>query len=253
MNRIHRAAAHPDDRLTAKPGAWGELALTLPVFLTYQLGVVFLHVRNASDLLSGRLLELAHGDRLTYLALTAVLATAMVGVFALLGRGHALRPRKLVQIALEGSAYAISMGAASSWLVGKLFARVSPAAAEGPFAGLIMSLGAGFYEEIAFRVALFGLGAKLLVWLIARQRIALVGSSPVPRPRALFVMAAWALVCAFAFSLVHYLGPLGDAFDARSFVARVVLGLALTLVYGARGFAAAVWTHALYDIWVLVL
>jgi len=26
----------------------------------------------------------------------------------------------------------------------------------------------------------------------------------------------------------------------------------LTLVYATRGFAAAVWTHALYDIWVLV-
>jgi hypothetical protein len=39
----------------------------------------------------------------------------------------------------------------------------------------------------------------------------------------------------------------------RSFVARGVLGLALTLVFAARGFAAAVWTHALYDISVLVL
>jgi len=35
-------------------------------------------------------------------------------------------------------------------------------------------------------------------------------------------------------------------------VARAVLGLALTLVYSMRGFAAAVWTHALYDVWVLV-
>ncbi|MDP9037381.1 MAG: CPBP family glutamic-type intramembrane protease [Myxococcota bacterium] len=252
MNRT-RAAAHPDHGLTAKPGAWGELALTLPVFLTYQFGVVFLHVRNASDVVSGRLLDFAHGDRLTYFALTAALATAMIAIFALLGRGHALRPGKLVQIALEGATYAVAMGVASSWLVGKLFARVSPVAAEGPFAGFVMSLGAGFYEEIAFRVALFGLGAKLLVWLVARQRLALVGSSPALGPKAFLVVAAWALVCAFGFSLVHYLGPLGDAFDARSFVARVVLGLALTLIYGARGFAAAVWTHALYDIWVLVL
>jgi hypothetical protein len=52
---------------------------------------------------------------------------------------------------------------------------------------------------------------------------------------------------------MHYVGALGDAFDLRSFVARAVLGLALTLVYAMRGFAAAVWTHALYDVWVLVL
>ena len=32
--------------------------LTLPVFLVYQLGVVFLHVRNATDLVTAQLLEL---------------------------------------------------------------------------------------------------------------------------------------------------------------------------------------------------
>jgi hypothetical protein len=66
-------------------------------------------------------------------------------------------------------------------------------------------------------------------------------------------MVAWALASAVIFSGMHYLGPLGDPFDARSFVARGVLGLALTLVYATRGFAAAVWTHALYDVWVLVM
>jgi hypothetical protein len=30
-------------------------------------------------------------------------------------------------------------------------------------------------------------------------------------------------------------------------------GLAFTLIYAFRGFAPAVWTHAIYDIWVLVL
>ena len=36
----------------------------------------------------------------------------------------------------------------------------------GRFVGFVMSLGAGFYEELTFRVVLFGLGAKLLVWLV---------------------------------------------------------------------------------------
>jgi hypothetical protein len=65
-------------------------------------------------------------------------------------------------------------------------------------------------------------------------------------------MVAWAIVSAAVFSGMHYIGPLGDAFDERSFVARAVLGLALTLVFAMRGFAAAGWTHALYDMWVLV-
>ena len=248
-------AATEHEGFAAKPGAWGELALTLPVFVVYQLGVVFLNVRNATDLVTVRLLELSHGDRLLYLGLTASIGLVMSGVFAVLGRGQTLHPRKLVQIVIEGAAYAIAMGAATSWIVGKLFAGPSASAVadSGPFTGLVMSLGAGFYEELAFRAILFGLGAKVLVWLFARQKMTLVGSAPRLSFTSIVVMIVWAVACAAAFSGMHYLGSLGDTFELKSFVARMVLGLMLTLVYAMRGFAAAVWTHALYDVWVLVL
>jgi hypothetical protein len=258
-------ATTDQEGLAAKPGAWGELALTLPVFLVYQLGVVFLNVRNATDLVTGRLLELSHGDRLLYLGLTASIGVLMSAVFAVLGRGQTIHGRKLVQIVIEGAAYAIAMGAATSWVVGKLFAASSASllgaanavpvvrtSLGGPFTGVVMALGAGFYEELAFRAVLFGLGAKVLVWLLARQKVGLVGRAPRLSLLSLAVMVVWALFCAAAFSAMHYVGGLADAFDVRSFVARAVLGLMLTLVYVMRGFAAAVWTHALYDVWVLV-
>ena len=108
--------------LTAKPGGWTELALTLPVFLVYQLGVVFLNVRNATDLVTVRMLALANGDRMTYLELTSGVGLALMFVFGFLGRGQAFRPSKILQIALEGAAYAIAMGTATSWVVGKMFA-----------------------------------------------------------------------------------------------------------------------------------
>ena len=54
------------------------------------------------------------------------------------------------------------------------------------------------------------------------------------------------------FSAVHYIGPMSDSFQLPSFLFRLVLGLVLTLIFATRGFAAAVWTHALYDVWVLV-
>jgi hypothetical protein len=245
---------HPADSppLTAKPGAWNEIALTLPVFLIYQIGVVFLNVRNATDLVTERLLDVSHGDRLTYLELTGGLGLATLAAFALLGRGQGLRLGRLVQICIEGAAYAMAMGAASSWVVGKLFAGRHAPVVSGPVAGVVMSLGAGFYEELAFRVILFGLGAKVLVRVFAGQRVTFVRDAPPPRPAAILVMSIWAVAGAALFSGMHYVGPLGDSFDVRSFVARAVLGLALTLVYSTRGFAAAVWTHALYDVWVLV-
>jgi hypothetical protein len=242
-----------EEGFAAKPGALGELALTLPVFLVYQLGVAFLGVRNATDMVTARLLELAQGDRMTYLLMTVGLGVGLSLVFVVLGRGQAFRPAKVAQIAVEGAAYAIAMGAATSWVVGKMFAGVPPAAIRGPFTGLVMSLGAGFYEELAFRVLLFGMGAKVLVWLLSGQHVSLIGRSPRLSARAMAVVVVWGLACAAAFSGMHYVGPMGDAFEARSFVARAVLGLALTLVYVSRGFAAAVWTHALYDVWVLVL
>jgi membrane protease YdiL (CAAX protease family) len=247
------AMQHDPQALSAKPGAWAELALTLPVFLAYQLGVVFLHVRNATDLVTGQLVRISGGDLGTYLALTVGIGLVLFVVFAVLGRGQTLNGRKILQIMVEGAAYAIAMSTATSWIVGKLFAGPTAAAEGGPVAGLIMSLGAGFYEELAFRAVLFGLGAKLLVWIFAHQRVGLVGQAPRPSLSAVLIMAVWALVCAAIFSGMHYVGALGDPFDARSFVARAVLGLALTVVYATRGFAAAVWTHALYDIWVLVL
>jgi hypothetical protein len=239
--------------LTSKPGGWTELALTLPVFLIYQVGVVFLNVRNATDIVTGRLLEWANGDRMTYLELTSGVGLALLFVFGLLGRGQGFRASKVFQIALEGAAYAIAMGTTTSWVVGKMFAGPPARLVDGPFTGVVMALGAGFYEELAFRVILFGLGAKLLVWLFVRQRVGLVGGGPRLSAGAVFIMFLWSLVSAAIFSGLHYVGPMGDAFDARSFVARAVLGLTLTLVYASRGFAAAVWTHALYDVWVLVM
>ena len=59
----------------------------LPVFLVYQLGVVFLNVRNATDLVTAQLMAFSHGDRLLYLGLTISIGLILCGVFAVLGTG----------------------------------------------------------------------------------------------------------------------------------------------------------------------
>jgi hypothetical protein len=250
--------------LTDKPGAWVDLALTLPIFVGYQLGVVFLKVKNASDLVTGPLLRLANGSRLNYLGMTLAIGVVFAGVFVMLGRGHAFRTKKFVQIAVEGAVYAVVMRMGANYVVGRLPMAVlltcglgprpqtmgvsivdaSPLGGD-PVTGLVMSLGAGFYEELAFRVVLFGLGAKVLVSLLARQKMNLVENGPRLTFKSLCIMVAWALVSAAIFSGVHYVGALGDTFQVGSFVFRFVLGLALTLIFVTRGFAAAVWSHAL--------
>jgi hypothetical protein len=130
---------------------------------------------------------------------------------------------------------------AAAYVVGRMF--LAGGHSMDPWTGLVMSLGAGFYEEIAFRVILFGLGAKLVLLLL-----------PLLLPfKQKLVTVLWAVVAAAIFSGWHYVGPYGDPFEAKSFVFRAVCGLVFTIIYHFRGFAPAVWTHALYDIWVLVL
>jgi hypothetical protein len=55
-----------------------------------------------------------------------------------------------------------------------------------------------------------------------------------------------------AFSAVHHLGPYGDKLLLGVFTFRVLAGLLFGLLFWFRGFAVAVYTHALYDVLVLV-
>lgn len=225
-------------------GPWADLALTLPIFLIYHLFVVFLDVRNAADVVTRELVQLAQHSLPAYGGLTLAIGATFAGILIVAGREHELHWQRFLWVALEGIAYAVAMRFVASYVVGSLPAivGVTELGLRDRFAGLVMSLGAGFYEEIAFRVLLFGLGAKVLLWLF-----------PVPTPfkRAL-ITVGWALVAAAVFSGWHYVGELGDPFELRSFVFRWVCGLVFTVIYAFRGFAPAVWTHTLYDIWVLV-
>lgn len=218
-----------------------DLVLTLPMFVGYHLGVIFLPVRNAADVVTRELVALVHHDMAAYGGLTLAIGFVYVLVLGLAGRGHALRWQRFALIAGEGIAYAVAMRLAASYVVGRVF--LAGGMPLGAFAGTVMSLGAGFYEELAFRVLLFGGGLKLV-------RALYPGS---PLARRLIVPLAWALVSSVVFSGWHYVGALSDTFQAQSFLFRTVCGLVFVLIYAFRGFAPVVWTHTVYDIWVMVL
>lgn len=234
----------------ARPGAWVDLALTLPIFLVYHFGVVFLNVRNATDWLTTRLLELSEGSRPMYLLITAAIGVVFAGIFAWLGRGQAFRSGKFVQVLIEGTVYAALMRIAGAWAAGLFLGPNAPR--EGIVQGVITSFGAGFYEELAFRVLLFGIGGQLLLWILLGEPFrALTGTSRLSA-RGFFVLVGWALACAVVFSGVHYIGPMKYDFELSSFAFRTMLGIVLTAIYSFRGFSTAVWAHAIYDVWVVV-
>ncbi len=223
--------------ITKKSDPWTDLGLTLPIFAFYHLGVVLLPVRNAADMVTGELRDLAKHSLPLYACLTLGIGAVFVAVLGMMGRKTAFEPKRFLFVGLEGGLYAVIMRFVGSYVVGSL--RLAPSADEtGPFGSIVMAMGAGFYEEVVFRVGIYGVGAAVLRKLFPKMAIPL--------------MALWGVAEACAFSAWHYSGGMSDAFDVKSFVFRATCGLFLTLIYQLRGFAPAVWTHTIYDIWVMV-
>jgi len=103
---------------------------------------------------------------------------------------------------------------------------------------LMVSLGAGLYEELLFRVILV-------------SALALIGQRAFGwRP---WVAGAWATVVgAFIFSAFHYIGPYGDTLQLQSFLFRMIGGVVFSALYLLRGFGIVAWTHAGYDVLLLL-
>lgn len=228
----------------SRDNAWTDIALTLPIFLLYHAGVVFLPIRNAADIVTSQLVELAERSMFFYLTLTASVGAVVIVLFLLLGQKRALRWQRFAMITVEGVVYAVAMRVVAGYVVGQLRLDAGAPTHLGLYAGFVMSLGAGFYEELIFRVGIFGLLGQLAM-------LALV-ASPAPWKKFLFWLG-WGMLTSLLFSGWHHLGELGEPFTLSAFVFRWVSGLVFTLIFATRGFATAVWTHTLYDIWVLVL
>ena len=125
-------------------------------------------------------------------------------------------------------------------LQGRLWPQFSPLALaaplrEGLLARVIGFCGAGLYEEVLFRLLLLPAVAFGLERLGASAATA----------------AGWAILATSClFSLAHYVGPLGDAFDLYGFVFRTLAGVFFSLLFLARGFGIVAGTHAAYDLLV---
>ncbi len=221
----------------------------LPLFVLYEVGVVLangrsgpMQVRVGADVWLKNLL--ATVGVAGWLAVTGVVALVGIGIFiSERARRPVLKPWFFAGIVGEAFVYALILAAVVGGAVGALFGRVLwPAAMMQGIPGglgmqLALSIGAGLYEELVFRVLLVG----GLAWGLRRA----VKLEP---GRALVIAA---VVGALVFSGVHHLGPFGEPFTLSAFTFRFLFGLALNGVFLVRGFALAAWTHAIYDVLVV--
>lgn len=242
--------APPSDRRAylrySRTATYGFLA-ALPLLVAYHVLILLVNAGSPRQVRVGA--EVWIQEMLALLGATGMLAlgivVVLVGVAVFAAEREEeipLRQRYFGWMVAESAAYAVVLALLIGWMVGWLFAAAPVLlAAQVSEAGygmqLALSLGAGIYEELVFRVLLVG----GLFWAIHRL-------TDWERGRAYAVAA---VVGALVFSAVHYIGPLGDPFGLPSFTFRFLFGLALNAVFLIRGFGIAAWTHALYDVLVV--
>ncbi|CAN5626059.1 CPBP family glutamic-type intramembrane protease [soil metagenome] len=232
-------------RLT-RTASYGFLA-ALPLLLLYEIGLLFINrgaatgVRISADVWLKQMLA---GIGLAgHLMLGAVVFLIGIVIFWR-QRGVPLVRRYFWWIMVESVLWACGLALTIGWFVSAIFgAALAPAMIAqlqvGRFEMLVLSLGAGLYEELFFRVLLVG----GMAWLLVR-------ATSLSRGKAYWIAA---VAGALLFSAVHYTGPFGDPFAVGSFSYRFLFGLALNGLFLVRGFGVAAWTHALYDVLVVLL
>ena len=229
-----------------------SLVLIFPLFLAYQIGVLFAPAVNGADLITRPLLSAVDGDRSLYLWFQ--LSVALLFSIAVL----IARRRRYIDfgaapgIAIESAIYALTVGTLIIFVMQRLLGlAIGIGAVDGAVDGwadqvvlgstaemIIAALGAGVHEELVFRLGLFSGGATLLLRLGARPAVSLV------------VAAA---VSSAAFSLAHHAGAHGEVFEIHAFVYRLLAGGVFAAIFYYRSLAHAVYTHTLYDVYVMLV
>lgn len=122
----------------------------------------------------------------------------------------------------------------------EILSQQAGVAQEGYLGQIVNSFGAGFYEELFFRLIL----AKFLLFIMAfaGQNIKSYGTK-----------AVVIVITAALFSLVHFdfvLGGTGEPFTMYAFLYRFMFGVVMNMLLFFRGFGITAWTHGLFDVYV---
>ena len=209
-----------------------SLLFALPLLLLYELleavspvraqgGVI----RNGADVMLTSLFTFLLGPRgpLVFMAL-------VIGVSLwLIRRDRSAGPlRSGIFAAMIGESVvlALAFGLVVGTLTMQVLGPLRTLAAGGGLDGtvlerLTLSIGAGLYEELLFRVVIVALLANGFRFLgISRLASGVVAT----------------VLGALLFSAFHYIGPLGEPMKLESFVFRFIAGLAFSALYQMRGF-----------------
>ncbi|MFA6618896.1 MAG: CPBP family intramembrane glutamic endopeptidase [Candidatus Neomarinimicrobiota bacterium] len=216
--------------------------ISIPLAIYYEISMIMVNrgyeveVRNAADALFRRLFS-----QLGYEGpLAGILLFAILFIVAAFSQG-AHKEQKGIKIqwiyypvlVAESLLYAVLLLGLMSISMSALAPSMSLSLVDIGY-----SLGAGVYEELLFRALLL----NALLFIVGK----------IPGRKNLWKVIA-VFLTAFLFSAAHYIGASADIFFWSTFLTRSLGGLLLGFVFMFRGLGPAVYTHAIYDIFVYIL
>jgi membrane protease YdiL (CAAX protease family) len=205
-----------------------------PLVALYEVGLILVQPR-ASSWASGlirRLLVALLGEH-GLLGFNVLVLVGVLGAFWWLNHHKRVHVRYYPWVLVESGVYALFFGGVVLWLLQVIPLPLGSGGIRRLADGLVLSIGAGVYEEIVFRLLLLN-GVYSLVrsgW----------GGSPVVSG---FVAV---LASAVIFSLCHHFA---EPFAWRAFSFRCISGAIFGVVFLSRGLAVATYTHTFYDVLV---
>ena len=221
--------------------AYYSAVAALPLLVIYEILIVisqspYWGIRNAADVWI-RTFLMAFDLQAQHITFVLIgISLALIPIAKSRAGGIKLKANYFALMLAESLAFSMVLG-----ILLQSILRLGGLSSGGPGSGFIqnlaLSIGAGLFEEIIFRVILLNLLFWLLLPLFKKKLVATVVS---------------VLLASFLFSLSHYVGSMADTWQLYSFIFRWSAGLLFTVLYFVRGFAITAYTHALYDIWVLV-
>ena len=215
-----------------------SLVLVLPLLILYQVGLLLVGAEglNGVDFVSIILVKAADGPLGLVIFNFVLLALLFAGAY------HLRKKEKFdtgffAPMVAESLVYALFMGAFIVFVIRHTVPMTQGEPDPGKLGWLTkvtISLGAGVYEELLFRLCLVSLTAYAFArWVKARKAVSI---------------AAAFLISSLLFSLAHYAG---GQVEAYGFFYRFLAGLIFAAIYRFRSFAIAVYTHVFYDVFVL--
>lgn len=207
----------------------------LPLFFLYEglSAALNTSLRNGAEVWMISFLPLPQSINVWIVKLLALAALGLL----LLWQDKKVRIRSsfFAFMLFESVVYSLLLSTVVIYVLSKLLLLAFPQGA-GFLTQLTLSLGAGLYEELLFRVLLFGGLAALLKALTKKATLSLTVA---------------ALVSALLFSAAHHVGALGEPFELTRFSYRAISGLLFVGLYVTRGFGITAMTHALYNVWIV--